>query len=77
MAKHHNISPEQKIRVEGGRATNLNMTEVCVTISRIMMEVVRATSDECIKLLNVIQVKISCNFFICGNRYETVYFMMR
>ena len=77
MAKHHNISYEQKIRVEGGRPIDVNMTEVCVTISRIMMEVGRATSDECIKLLNVIRVIISCNFYICGNRYETVYFMMR
>ena len=31
-----------------------------------MMEVGRATSDECIKLLNVI---ISCNFYICESYY--------
>ena len=54
---------------------NLIMTEVCGAISRIMMEVGGATSS--VELLKVIRGIISGNFYLCGNRYEIVYFIMR
>ena len=51
------------------------MTEVCGATSHIMMEVGGATSS--VELLKVIRGILSGNFYLCGNRYEIVYFMMR
>ena len=51
------------------------MTAVGCATSPIMMEVGGATRS--MKLLKVIQGIISGNFYLCGNRYEIEYFMMR